>query len=165
MAFFPYERLTFETGLTVSEVVAALSEYVEPKRFWRNPFSSDHKSYQGTVSADGFRMLRISQHYQRNSFLPVVKGRLHPMARGTHIAVTMSLHPFVAAFSVLWLSLIGIGSLAGVTAWLDAPRDVLRLAPVAMFIFGYLLCTLSFKWETRKERQFLAELLNARRVP
>lgn len=165
MAFFPYERLTFETDLTVSEVVAALSEYVEPKRFWRNPFSDNYKSYQGSVSAEGFRILRIIHQYQRNSFLPVIKGRLHPMTRGTHVEITMSLHPFVAVFTVLWLSFAGTGLLAGVTAWLTEPRDVMSLMPVAMFAFGYLLCTLSFKWEARKERRFLTELLSARRVP
>jgi hypothetical protein len=163
MLFFPYERLTLETSLTVNEVVAALSGYVEPKRFWRNPFSRDHKDYQGLVSAEGFKMSRIIHH--RNSFLPVIKGRMHPMTRGARVEVTMSLHPFIAAFWVLWLAILGSGSLTGGAAWLASPRDALRLAPVAMFAFGYLLCTLSFKWESRKERQFLLELLDGRLMP
>jgi hypothetical protein len=162
MSFVPYERLTIETGLTTREAFAALSEHVEPKRFWRNPFSREHKRYQGVVSAEGFEMSRIIHH--RNSFLPLIKGRLHPSTRGTLVEIKMSLHPVVAVFMVLWLGFVAIGSLAGVTTWLAAPRDVVRLAPLGMFAFGYLLCTLSFKWEVRKERRALVELLGGSRA-
>lgn len=163
MLFIPYERLMIMTGLSVNEAAAALAESVEPKRWWRNPFSRDHKRYQGQVTPDGFEFTRIIHH--RNSFLPVIKGQLQPAVRGTLVQLTLSLHPAVLVFWSLWMTTIGLGALLGVASWLTTPGEPARLIPLGMFIFGYLLCTLCFNWEARKERQFLAELLTGRRIP
>ena len=151
------------TGRSVGETVATLAAVVEPKRWWRNPFSRKHKRYQGQVTPDGFEFTRIIHH--RNSFLPVLKGQLQPAVQGTLIVMTLSLPPLVLVFWGLWMLLIGLGALVGFASWLTTPGDPARLIPVGMFVFGYLLCTLSFNWEARKERQFMAELLTGRRVP
>lgn len=163
MLFIPYERLTIMTGRSVGETVATLAEVVEPKRWWRNPFSRQHKRYQGQVTPAGFEFTRIIHH--RNSFLPVIKGQLQPAVSGTLVQLTLRLHPFVLVFWLLWLSMIGLAAVAGLVSWLTTPGDPARLIPVGMFVFGYLLCIIAFNWEARKERQFMAELLTGRRVP
>jgi hypothetical protein len=163
MLFIPYERLTIMTGLSVNETAATLAEIVEPKRWWRNPFSRNHKRYQGQVTPASFELMRIIHH--RNSFLPVIKGQLQPAVRGTLVQLTLSLHPLVLVFWLLWLSMIGLGALAGLASWLTTRGELVKLIPVGMFVFGYLLCIIAFNWEARKERQFIAELLSGQRVP
>ncbi len=162
MAFFPYERLTITTGLNADAVCTALAGVSEAKRYLRNPFSRTHRRYQGQVTTTGFKLTRIIHH--RNSFLPIIKGEYAPLVNGTQVVVTMSLHPFVIVFMSFWLSSAAAGIVLGLRQWASGAAQPVLLAPLGMFIFGYLLCTLSFKWETRKERQFFAELLTGQRT-
>ncbi len=165
MAFFPYERFTLETRLTSDEIAAALSPFVEPRQLLRNPFARNHKRFQGVVNPDGFKMTRIIHH--RNSFLPIVRGRYAPLVNGTLVIITMNMHPFVIVFVALWLSAIGAAAVLALRRWLSVSGagGAFPFGPPAMFAFGYLLCTLGFKWNARKERRFLVEQLTGRRVP
>ncbi len=163
MLFIPYERLTIMTGMSVGETAATLADVVEAKRFWRNPFSRNHKRYQGQMTPASFEFTRIIHH--RNSFLPIIKGQLQPAVQGTLVNLTLSLHPLVLVFWLLWMMMIGLGALLGLASWLTKPDEPAMLIPVGMFVFGYLLCIIAFNWEARKERQFIAELLTGRHVP
>jgi len=58
--------------------------------------------FWGEVGGDSFRVRRKINY--RNSFLPLVRGRIHPVIGGATVSVVMYLHPFVAAFMVFWLS-------------------------------------------------------------
>lgn len=164
MAFIPYEHLEIQTSLALDEAVAGISKIVEPKKLFRNPFNRNHAAFQGEVRPDGFKISRII-HY-RNSFLPTVNGRFEPSSVGTRVAVTMTLHPSVIAFGVLWFGMVGLFGGAFLLAALTARQfDPAMLIPVGMFVFGYLLFTLSFKWEARKARATLIELFTEQASP
>lgn len=160
--FVPYERLQINTYLSQTEIEARLDEVVEPKKLRWAFFSRDHKPYQGTFNTEKFDVSRII-HY-RNSFLPMIKGRISTDMGQTRIDITMQLHIFVIAFMIVWFGFVGMFSFGLFGAFLfggeTAPEFSFLFAPLPFFIFGYCLTTLPFKYEARKSRQFFQDLFN-----
>ena len=103
MHLFPYDRFTIQTQKSLLDVINTLETHIEAPRGWRSPFSRNHLPYAGTISNSGFEIRRII-HYS-NSFLPNIRGRFEPSSAGTRVRITMSLHPFVIAFLLFWLSI------------------------------------------------------------
>jgi len=129
-----FRRLTLYTQLHPDEVYRRLAAIVEPTR-WRNPFSRSHKPYEGKISPNGFKILRIIHH--QDSFRPVVIGNIRSEGAGSAIELVLRLHVVVAVFMTLWLSATGIGTV--VTAW-EGPSGGhsadMALGPLALFVFG-----------------------------
>src|SRR5450432_1343655 len=55
----------------------------------------------GIVQEDSFKLQRAIRY--RNSFLPMVRGRIAPTPTGTRINVTMYIHPLVALFMMVFI--------------------------------------------------------------
>lgn len=153
MAFVPYEHFTVDTALPFNEAVERIAPLVEPKRFFRNPFSRRHKEFEGAITAQDFKISRII-HYN-NSFRPVIDGQFVRTPSGTRLTVKMTLHPFVIALWIFWLGLMGLGF---VMALLRPYGKGIPLGLLAMMAFGYLLTIGAFKWEARKARNRLTQL-------
>ena len=153
MAFVPYEHFTIDTSLPFDEAVDRIAQRVEPKRFFRNPFSREHKEFEGSVTPQDFKISRII-HY-RNSFLPIINGQFVKTPLGTRLIVRMTLHPFVIAFLILWLGLLGLTS---VMALLKSEGKAAAPFMLAMLALAYLLTTGVFKWEARKARNRFMQL-------
>jgi hypothetical protein len=95
----PYERLVIETKLTPGEVAERLREVTAPGRRLRFRSSAPEKDFQGTVSDREFRITRVIDY--RNSFLPVVRGRIEDAPGGARVEVSMRLQPVVFGFMLL----------------------------------------------------------------
>src|SRR5262245_20489738 len=137
MLLLPFRRLTLYTQLHRDEVYRRLAAVVEPTR-WRNPFSRDHKPYEGKISPNGFKILRIIRH--RDSFRPVIIGNVRSERVGSAIEVVLRLHVVVAAFMTLWLGAAGVGTV--VMAWEELSRGhgtAPAFAPFSLFILGYAM--------------------------
>jgi len=157
MKLLPYHRYEIQTSLTREEVVALLQSETEPRKWLR--FSRKHRLFEGEVSYEGFKIMRII-HY-RNSFIPIIRGSLEQGVLGVKVKVRMHLHPFVMAFMCIWFGGVGFAILstgAGLISGYTAPSPML-LIPFAMLIFGWLLTSGGFWFEARKAKPLLKDLL------
>jgi hypothetical protein len=98
MNIYPKDSFEIDSSLTGGEIFALLDATVEPPKWFRWKATNNEK-YHGEVSLAGFKIWRIIRY--RNSFLPIIEGKITPTISGSRIAVTMRLHRFVA---VLWHS-------------------------------------------------------------
>lgn len=161
----PYEHLIIDTYLSTEQAWAMLAEAIEPKKMFRWFLSGDHKPYQGQLHENGFEVTRII-HY-RNSFLPVIKGRIRPNLGGSTIDIRMYPHPLVIVFMVIWLSGAGFGACALFSNMLVSLLQSNKLSvefllglvlPAGFLLFGYGLFWGGFKFESLKSRAFFQDL-------
>lgn len=133
---------------------------IEPKRFFRD-LSSAHKPYEGTIKGNCFAVSRIIDY--RNSFKPLIHGEIQAEIDGCSLHITMSPHPSVLIFMMVWFSGVLFG-LVGFIVTLFAPRmhtqnpPVLILIPLGMLVFGYGLSVGRFKFEAVKSVAFFRRL-------
>src|SRR5690348_10885919 len=118
----PLYRFHLDVPVPPRVVVERLRSAVRNRPTWRESFSfkwtqapEADKPFIGIVRDDSFRVQRKIQG--RNSFLPLVWGRLRSTPTGTRVGVTMFLHPIVAIFTLLWLEIVGSVALR----WLVEP--------------------------------------------
>lgn len=160
MSFLPFENLTIDTHLNIEEAINTLSQEVEPKRFFRNPFSTRYKEFEGTVERNGFQMRRII--IQNNPFLPLINGRFEQSLKGTRVVMKMTLTPFVKIvlfLLFLWLVVGMISSLLG-SMTLSVFNININAMKFVLLILVYLLITTPFKRESTKARKFLINLFS-----
>lgn len=165
MSFLPYEKLTISTYLGVEEAINRLANAVDaPKSLpltWPFGKRSD-KAYEGKISGDRFKISRIINY--RNSFLPIVEGKIQtdPFGSGTRIEITMRLHEVVIIFMLIWLSMVGWGAVLFTLAFLAEPKKIglFALIPAGMFVFGCLLTIIPFKIEAAITKKFLLQLFD-----
>src|SRR5262249_53828994 len=108
---------------------------------------------KGSANDEGFRLQRII--YYRNSFLPVVKGRFVEGNLGTDILVSMTLHPLVLLFMLVWFGLLA-------SMVVSVVRDGSNLAmlpmPFGLILFGWIVVQLGFSSEADKARKIIQDL-------
>ena len=128
-----------------------------PPSLW---FPSDAvESFHGTITGNNFRIQR-NIHY-RNSFLPVIRGRVDATESGSEIRLEMSLHPVVKAFLAVWFAFVGLDCLAtlfGTIAGDPIPLPA-HFGAWGMLLFGILLAVVPFRIEAQKARQELESVL------
>ena len=101
----------------------------------------------GTVQDESFKIRRDIRY--RNSFLPMIWGRVRPNGVGTRLYVTMFIPPFAAFLMILWLGRVGFGAVSA--------RSVSSMIPAGMFIFGVALILGAFIPEAIKAKRFISE--------
>ncbi len=156
----PYRKFVFESPLSIEEMIRRLTLEVANRHYGWQWSERRTEKFEGTVSADGFRISRIIRY--RNSFLPVIDGRIRPLVKGVRVEVTMRLHIAVLIFSVVWLSFVGLGA-AGVASQLltTGKAEVWMLIPCGMMLFYYLMVTIGFGVEAHKASKLLRVILEA----
>jgi hypothetical protein len=129
----------------IRAVVGEQKSFFEGTSWW-SPDPAG-RPFKGTVKNNSFRVRRYISY--RNSFLPVMWGRLSPTASGTRVAVTMFLHPFVALFMAFWLGSVGLAAIGKPTF----------LVPWGFLAFGILLTAGGFFPEAIKGRRLISEIV------
>lgn len=160
MRLLPYDKLSIHSPLPMDQAEARLRESVGPTRYLR--FGAGPYPFQGEVDGTEVRIHR-SIIYQ-NSFLPRIRARLEPHGQGSRLAGTMSLHPFVLVFSVVWVTGVMIGlwqTVARVSR--GGPAAEVGI-PLAMLAFLYVTMSVGFWWEAAIARRRLAEILSSGEV-
>lgn len=155
MYLLPYIRFTLHSPDPVPIVQARLTSYVDDPKPWRRHLYEHHAPYQGTVAEDGFLIYRAI-HY-RNSFLPLIRGKFHPMSGGTTIAITMRLHPFTLLFVGFWY-LVWFGFT--LPAWLSGAMptsEAMKFLGLPLLLLGIFWA--SFWYEAKRGRKDLEAIL------
>jgi len=153
----PIYRFKIEARLTSQATIARIKEMVGPRRsfleqgFWAG--GDARPPFIGKVEGDSFRVRRDIRY--RNSFLPLIWGRITNQPMGTRVSVTMYIHPIVALFMLVWFS----GVVAGVTAFSN-PMHPLLIVPVGLLVFGIALVCVGFFPEAIKSRRLLEQSLS-----
>lgn len=163
MKYLPFENITYKTQLDADEILKRLSEIIEPKKTIRMKGmfgSNDHKPYEGRIRKNTFSINRIIAY--RNSFLPTIKGIIKEDANGTKVNVKIRLHEVAMVFMFIWFGGVGIALLFFLAGMFnDQNFEPLILIPFLMLIFGYVLVTGGFKYESIKSKKYLAQLFEA----
>lgn len=124
----------------------------EPPSFgesFRMPWSPGDPAsppFIGTVRDESFRIRRDIR--RRNSFLPLIWGRILATPLGTRVNVIMFIHPMVAIFIAFWFGMVGKFILAD-----NSPL----LVPLGMLLFGVVLTAWGFFPEAIKARRVITE--------
>jgi hypothetical protein len=147
----PFYRFEIDVNAPPPVVVERLRSIVRDKptlgeslrQMWPSGFPAE-APFIGSVQDESFKIRRAIRY--RNSFLPMIRGRVTPNGVGAHVSVTMFIHPLVALFMIFWLGVVGYGAIYVPSASLMIPRG--------MFIFGIAL-TLG---------AFIPEAINAKRL-
>ena len=155
----PYRIVVIRTTLSPSEVEAKLRSITRarPSFLARLTEPGADARFEGEVEATHFRITRVIGY--RNSFLPVISGTLEQANGGTTVCLRMHLHPFVAAFSLIWF-----GTLLGVLLSLLSPGwpgAVVAAVPLGLLLFGGVLVSACFFPESFKAEQLLRRALRA----
>ncbi len=164
MNFLPYENLTYKTRLSKEEILKRLNEVTEPKKMirWTGIFANkNHLAYEGTIEESGFLINRIIDN--RNSFLPQITGSIQKESdQSSTITLKMRLHIFVLVFMGIWLSVVGLVSIAVLSSlfFIDGNNEFnfAVFIPFFMFLFGLLMPTFAFRYEANKSKRFFENL-------
>jgi hypothetical protein len=139
-----------EVAERIRSVVREAPGWLESFRtIWRLDETSS-TPFIGTVGDDCFKIRRDIRY--RNSFLPMIWGRIIPIQPGTHVKVVMYLHPVVALFDLIWFGAIGHALL------IDSSS---RSGLLVMFLFGVGLTVGGFFPEAFKAKRLLSNTLNS----
>lgn len=153
MKLIPYEKFEINSDLSSVEVVQRIENCTGKKKFFN--FSHTHE-FSGHVNENAFEITKNISY--RNSFLPVIVGKIKQTDLGTKITITMRLHPVVICFMLIWFTGVGIGCIA-IFLIMDE-FSLPMLIPFGMLIFGIALVSAGFGIEAAKQKERLIELLS-----
>ena len=158
----PFYRFHLDTPLSESAASERIQKFTRPHRAFREWVAFNIKNitredntagppFLGTVGRT-FRLRRDIRY--RNSFLPLIRGRIVPSARGSRVNVTMFVHRLLALFMIFWFSGLGYGV---VQLWVHRKQAVpfAVLIPAAMILFGLALMLACFIPEAIKAKRLL----------
>lgn len=159
----PFRRIEFDVPLSETEVESRIQMVTRPRRTITEIlktgfriFASGGPPFVGEVSTDSFQIRRDIRY--RNSFLPLLKGRLTSVPGGTRVNVVMHIHPLVALFMLFWFSGVGAGAIA-ITFGQHSGEGAMALIPFGMLVFGVALVCGGFYPEANKAERLLRESL------
>ena len=158
----PWRRYEFTSRLASAEIVAVMQGVTRPRGGSRPQTS---REFSGTITTDGFVVSRTIPY--RNSFRPVIVGRLEWVPGGTRVRITMRLTWHLLAFWILWMTGVTVGAFTFLTQVQDVQR---KLAPMLIIllglpVFGYTIATTAFGQDARQAKHRLADLLSEVRRP
>jgi len=158
----PYTRLSLRSSLPPNEIAALFGSKIEPWQWMR--FSGGGNRFQGSLTSDKFTVSRVIGY--RNSFLPIIAGKIEPAEGGAIVRLVFRLHLAAAIFMAIWFGGVLLGCLAATVALILGkihPHPTL-LIPFGMLAFGIALVCGGFWFETLKQKPMLLELFQATEI-
>ena len=161
----PFYRFVIDSPMPPQLALATVQTLVrKPPTFWASLKSSfsfrinSDQPFLGTVGPDSFRIRREIRG--RNSFLPLVWGKVFPDRLGSRVTITMFLQPMTALFMLFWFSMIGIGLYRELRST-NNPFNTESLISIGMILFGIGLVLFGFIPEVIKAKRILISTLKA----
>src|SRR5689334_3492991 len=88
----PFKRIALDLSLTSDEALELLSQSILIRQWPKWRVSRDEVDFfEGNVTENGFNIHRIIGY--TNSFRPQLVGTVYPAAEGSHLEITLELHP------------------------------------------------------------------------
>jgi hypothetical protein len=158
MTFLPFETIVIETPLTKEDTIINLTKNIEPEKTFRFLNKSDTKAFEGHLRGNEFEIKRIINY--RNSFLPIIKGRVETSGQGTRITIDMRLHAVVIVFMLIWFGFVGLFFIASIINSEDGNETI--LFPLGMLVFGYALTMGGYLFESFRTKEVLTDIIKGR---
>jgi hypothetical protein len=158
-----YYRFEVESSLLPAEVESKVRAITrDPDGFLGSlkkgffPFETPLVPFIGHVDSESFQIRRDIRY--RNSFLPIILGRVEATPAGSHVRVTMRIHIFVAMFMSIWFS--GVGFAIWATTIGGKSHGTFSFGgPLGMFAFGIALVSFCFFPEAMKAKKIIETTL------
>jgi len=160
--YLPFERYSLETTLKPHEIRDRLHSRMAYSRL--RTLNGDD-TYEGKVTEERFKINRVIGY--RNSFLPIIEGEIKLSGSLTQVDIKMRMHLFVNVFFGIWMSGVALVCLVMLLValfpfpWQERSFNPSILIPFGMLVFGWSLAFFAFKFESRRSKKFLNELLQA----
>jgi hypothetical protein len=152
-----YSRFTIQTRLSNVEAEAILEGLVRPPQstFAPDPPSLDARPFAGAVDNGAFKFHRVITG--RNSFLPIVVGRVVQAEGGAIVSGHMRMAVSVMLFMALWMGMAMTAAVNEIPA--DLQRgDMMGALAIGFFpVFGAVLIGVGYYPERRKALQLLSD--------
>lgn len=170
MLLLPVENLLLRSDISIEELRERLAIEIGPPR-GLNFLASRPQPYLGKLEGDSFRVWR--QFSYRNSFKPIILGKILEVGSGSYVHLVMRPSIAVIIFMAFWFggaayALVGmlISILGEKTVGYEQLIGLIPalLIPIGFMIFGYLLMMGGFKFEVRKSKKFFIDLIEPYRV-
>ena len=116
---------------------------------WKRPQSSG-SPFLGSVEYLSFK-IRRNIHY-RNSFLPLIQGKIIPTPTGSRLDVFMYMQPFSLIFMLIWF-----GFLVNIESGVVNANIARSFIPLGMIVFGLVMSLGGFFFEAMKVMPLLSE--------
>jgi len=116
---------------------------------WKRPQSSG-SPFLGSVENLSFK-IRRNIHY-RNSFLPLIQGKIIPTPTGSRLDVFMYMQPFSLIFMLIWF-----GFLVNLESGVVNANIARSFIPLGMIVFGLVMSLGGFFFEAMKVMPLLSE--------
>jgi hypothetical protein len=168
MKYLPFENYVLTTNLSVDEVRNRIISNIEAKRtrFITSSNNNTSKPYEGTFFNNTFKISRIINY--KNSFLPEITGEISQAWGKTEISIKMKPVIYVLIFMAIWLGGVALACIGVLVVGIINFKDIIHngfspmvLTPFGMSIFGYLLITFGFKYESKIAKEYLKNLFEA----
>jgi len=159
--FLPSYNFMLESHLNAEECERKIREYSEEKKAfkmaWKAPVYS--KPYIGFIADGEFEIHRNITY--RNSFLPIIRGKISPKGLGSEIQISLKLEAFVKVFIGLWLGFTFLFCIAVIMALFKASFSPFFIIPFIMATFGLVLSHGAFNYERRQSVGDLKSIFEA----
>ncbi|MCB1158437.1 MAG: hypothetical protein H7A25_00615 [Leptospiraceae bacterium] len=96
----PYKKLNYTTSKSKEEILSHIQENTGQSSWSLSFFAKE--MFSGTITSDGFKIFKNIKY--RNSFNPVIEGKIQTGYKGTEVEIVLRLHTFVMVFMGTWLS-------------------------------------------------------------
>lgn len=169
----PYYRFKMSVPITPQQVIERIEKVVIDERLLKNKKTSVLASWSlnlpivpirkelflGTVDKSSFSAVRIINY--RNSFLPVINGKVTPTAQGSQVSIQMNLHFIVLMFLSFWLAGVVFFAVAYSYSNLDFSLSMETIFPALFPLLGLLLISLGFIPEVIIAKRLLSKAIMA----
>ena len=145
-----YSRFRIQTRLSTAEAEETLAGLVGSRGD-----GLPTKPFVGRVEGGAFTFRRL--FIGRNSFIPIISGRIVQGEGGAVVQGTMRLHVAVAVVMTVWMGMaltIGVGALM---KRIQNPDTVAVLSAVFFPLFGVFVMSIGYFPERRKALRLLSE--------
>lgn len=165
----PQENLVYNSNLQPAELTEELRKHIHNVKRLNINWYYDHTgaSYNGTVTENQFQISRVINY--RNSFLPVITGKIEETTSGSRVHIEMQLTKVVKYFSIFWLTGVLFAFIAMLTGiFPESPNNqtppFVPFIPLGMLIIATVAMNWGFKYESKKSKKDLEKILKANPV-
>jgi hypothetical protein len=157
-------NIALRTDLSLEECQRRLQEATDVAKRTIFSFSGYKGSHPVLSNLDGSKFKIWKRRYYRNSFAPFLLGSLSQDGLGTRVVGRFDMDPWVKAFVILWLAIVGFGGIEDIYSALSrgpsgqAGTNALLMG--GMFLFGLLLPRFG-QFIGRGEEGFLRDFLES----
>jgi hypothetical protein len=163
MSLVPYQRFSVATTTPPAEAAARLIAAVAPRSLLGRAVTD--RPFQGWVRGNEFKISRVIEE-RRNSFVPLLRGRVIATPDGSGVDGTMRLHHAASVFITVWTGIVLVMINALLREAARGPLPWLQLLGVLAMLLGFWALAIGvFAAEARKAQRLLQQALERKDFP